>query len=53
MLGELEEMHNQVKSTYESMTPETHDDMLKEIEKMHNNMRKIYQDVTKLIDTNK
>jgi hypothetical protein len=53
MLGELEEMHSQVKSTYESMTPETHDDMLKEIEKMHNNMRKIYQDVTKLIDTNK
>lgn len=53
MLSELEEMHSQVRSTYENMTPESHDEMLKEIEKMHDNMRRIYQDVVKLTDTNK
>ena len=47
-MAEMGEMHNNVKSMYETMTHEGYEDSLSEIEKMHNEMKRLYADMAKL-----
>ena len=48
LMAEMGEMHNNVKSMYETMTHEGYEDSLNEIEKMHNEMKRLYADMAKL-----
>ena len=44
----MQEMHDNVKNMYETMTHEGYEDSLKEIEKMHQEMKRLYAEIAKI-----
>jgi hypothetical protein len=48
LMGELNELQDQVKGMYETMDSEGYEDTLYEVEKMHNEMKRLYADISKL-----
>lgn len=48
LMAEMAEMHNSVKSMYETMTHEGYEDTLSEVEKMHQEMKRMYAEIAKL-----
>jgi hypothetical protein len=48
LMAEMGEMHNSVKSMYETMTHEGYEDTLSEVEKMHQEMKRMYAEIAKL-----
>lgn len=48
LMGELAEMHDNVKSMYEAMDHEGYEDTLYEVEKMHQEMKRLYAEIAKL-----
>ena len=48
LMAEMGEMHNSVKSMYETITHEGYEDSLSEIEKMHQEMKRMYAEMAKL-----
>lgn len=48
LMGELNELQDQVKGMYETMNAEGYEKSLDEVEKMHNEMKRLYAEIAKL-----
>ena len=48
LIGEISEIHNNIKGMYEAMDHEIYEDTLYEVEKMHQEMKRLYAEIAKL-----